>query len=205
MKIKEINKILLLVNITVPSILCFLVSYFFLYLKILTPSPGFLVPLFFGIILGAFNSKYYGYKIFFYRTLQVILISIGISYLCFSFSFMLIPILVQFKDYLFKILSIKFELVRGSIYELYEFSSLYIIAPLSILLSYKYIFKFPKRNLTRIISLAFLVFFPVLGYVLKNIISSDTLQMLLWMPLMILPIQLILYQKELKRLFKLKT
>lgn len=195
----------LLVNIVLPSVLCFLFSYFFLYLKSIKPSPGFLVPMFFGTILGIFNYKYFKYKIYFNRVLQVILVCICVSYVCFIFSFFVIPIIAQFKDYIFRTFTIEFELITGSIFELYEFFSMYIIAPLTILLSFKCIFKFPKRYLTKIIFLVFLVFFLVIGYLLKFIVSSDTLQMLLWMPLVILPIQLILYQENIKTLLRLKN
>jgi hypothetical protein len=88
-----------------------------------------------------------------------------------------------------------------SISGLYIFTSVYIVAPVCILWSFSYIFKYPKIKFTRITIFTFLVLFPVLGYLLKNVISSDTLQMLLWMPLVILPIQLILHQDKIKLLF----
>jgi len=203
-------KVKLIISIFLPTIICFFISYL-LDKRYLSSTPAYLMPMFFGTVLGFFNNKYYKYKIYFNRTLQVILICIGMSYLCFSFSFFLIPILSDFIRYLIENFSTQYSnglILRLSIkgflsrIYIYIYTTIYLIAPISILWSFNYIFKYLKSKFAWITTLTFLGLFSVLGYFLKNVISSDTLQMLLWMPLMIFPIQLILYQKELKSLFK---
>jgi hypothetical protein len=106
-------------------------------------------------------------------------------------------------SYIADVIQIPYKKVYVS--KFYIFTSVYIVAPVSVLWSFSYIFKYPKIKFTRITIFTFLVLFPILGYFLKNVILSDTLQMLLWMPLMILPIQLILYQKDISVLFKSKN
>jgi len=198
MKIKKENIISILVNITLPPVLCFFISYI-LSFEIITSAPGYLMPLFFGIIIAIFNFKHYKQKIYFISVLQVLFVSVIISYLCLYLSILLLPLFSSLIGHLSDVIHIPYKKIYVS--KFYIFTSVYVIAPVSVLWSFSYIFKYPKIKFTRVTIFTFLVLFPVLGYFLKNVISSDTLQMLLWMPLMILPIQLILYQEDIKALF----
>lgn len=197
MKTRRDIIISLLVNIVLPSILCFLIGYI-LNLEITSSDPGYLMPLFFGIIIAIFNFKHYTQKIYFISVLQVLFVCVIISYLCLYLSIFLLPLFFSLISHISDMIHVPYEKV--SISRLYIFTSVYIVAPVSVLWSFSYIFKYPKIKFTRITIFTFLVLFPVLGYLLKNVISSDTLQMLLWMPLMILPIQIILNQEKLKEL-----
>jgi len=187
-------------SIFLPSIILFLISYL-LDKKYLLSSPIYLMPLFFGIVLGSFNYKYYRHKIYFNQAIQVVLISIIISFICFVFAVFSSPLLANVIDFLFEKFSITFG--KESIARLSLFFVIYLVAPLSVLLTFKSVFAYPKGKITKILIIGALVLFVLLGYFsfYKESILSDELG-LLWMPLMAFSIQLIIYQKELKTIFK---
>ncbi|MEE1961484.1 hypothetical protein V1387_02215 [Allomuricauda taeanensis] len=183
-------------SIFLPSIILLLTSYF-LDKKYLSSSPIYLMPLFFGVVLGFFNYKFYKHKIYFNQAIQVVLISVIISFLCFVFAAFSYPLLANVIDFLFEKFSIK--LGKESIARLSLFFAVDLVAPLSVLLTFKGVFAYPKGIITKILIAGTLIVFALLGY-LSFFINNES--SLLWMPLMAFSIQLILYQKELKALFK---
>jgi hypothetical protein len=198
---KTIKKPMLsfLFNIVLPFILCLLVTYM-LSLKIITSAPAYLMPLGFGIVIGVFNFKKYIYKIYFLNVLQVVLICITISYFCFYFSLLLFPLISIFIEYVLEFFGINLYHDRYNF--LFIPVTVYFIAPYSLFFANKLIFYFPKTNFTKVTILFFLLLFPTLGFILETVDTSEPLQTLLWMPLVILPIQLILNQKEIIEIFK---
>lgn len=178
--------------ILVPTIVCFIISYL-LDKKFLSSSPIYLIPIFFGIILGYFNSKYYRYKIYFNQIIQVVFISTTISFLCLFFVLISYLLIVEIINIFIESLSITFG--KESISKLAIFFSTYLVAPLSIIFAFKSIFMYPKGKITKFIILVFLTVFILLGFLIYKEIIVNKLS-LLWFPIMVLSIQLILYQKE---------
>ena len=74
---------------------------------------------------------------------------------------------------------------------------MYLVAPLSLLLTFKGVYKYPKEKTTKVLIIVSLIMFTLLGCLSYYI---DELG-LLWMSFMAFALQIILYQKELKLLF----
>jgi len=184
--------------ILVPTLICFIISYL-LDMKFLSSTPIYLTPIFFGIILGSFNYKYYRHKIYFNQIIQVVFISTIISFLCLFFVMTSYLLIVEIIDILIESLSITFG--KESISKLAIFFSIYLVAPLSIILTFKGIFIYPKGKTTKILILASLVVFILFGYLFYKGIRVYELS-LLWMPLIVFSIQLIIYQKEIFKVDK---
>lgn len=189
-------------SIFLPSVILFFISYL-LDKKYLLSSPAYLMPLFFGIVLGFFNYKFYKHKIYFNKAIQVVLISVIVSFFCFVLAAFLFPLLANIINFLFEGFSITFG--KESIARLSLFFVIYFIAPLILVWTFKWIFIYPKGRTTNFLIIISLLVFTLFGYFFyyKNIIGYEL--SLLWMPLMALSLQLILYQKELKALFKHKN
>lgn len=191
----------LIKSILIPTIICILLSYM-LDKKHIATYPAYLMPLFFGIVLGLFNYKYYRHKIYFNQPVQVILISIAISFFCFIFAVFSYPLITNVIGFLFERLPITFG--KEAISRLSIYFAMYLVAPFTVLFSFKCVFLFPKGKTTNILIITTLIVFVSLGYIIYIEIVGDKLN-LLWMPLMALSLQLIIYQSELKALFKPNT
>ncbi|MFI2741242.1 hypothetical protein ACG2LH_00770 [Zhouia sp. PK063] len=179
----------LIFSILLPSIILFIISYL-LDMKFLTSSPAYLMPLFFGFVLGIFNYKFYKRKIYFNQAIQVALISIIISYICFIIALFSFPLLTKIINLLVENPS---KIFRGEqISDLSLFLSVYLLTPIYVILSFKSIFKYPKSRTTIIIFVITLITFLLLGYLTYYIDKAY----LLWMSIMIFFIELIIHQKE---------
>jgi hypothetical protein len=181
---------------------------YFLSLKIITSAPAYLMPIGFGIVIGIFNFKHYNHKIYFLRVFQVTLISICISFLCFYTAMMLVPIISLTLSYLIELFSSEYSnglhlrmSVKNHFSYMYAVYSLFVVYPLLVLWSFSYIFKFSKSKFTKVTIITFLILFPIAGFFLESLDTLVSLQLLFWMPFVILPIQIILYQKDIKALF----
>jgi hypothetical protein len=181
-----------------PTIICFIISYF-LDKKYLSSTPIYLMPIFFSIIVGSFNYKYYRHKIYFNQIIQVVFISTIIAFLCLLFVMISYLLIVEIIDILIESLSITFG--KESISKLAIFFTSYLVAPLIIIFAFKGIFVYPKEKTTKIIIVASLVVSFLLGYLIYKEIIVNKLSFL-WFPIMILSIQLILYQREIFKLDK---
>ena len=170
-------------------------------MKILTNSPIYIMPLFFGMVIGAFNYKNYCYKIYFNQTVQAILISIIISYAGFYFTVFSFVLIAYFLDCLYLIDLLPSMLGKSSRASLSICLAVSLVAPLSLLFAYKRIFSAPKGKtkkgvitavLTTILTVLLIYF-----YYNKNSVIG-----LLWMTLVPLYLQLVIYQKEIRLNFK---
>lgn len=184
-----------------PSIIYFLVMYI-LDKKDLLSTPIYLMPLFFGILIGLFNYKCYRHKVYINKPIQVVLLSVIISYLCFVFALLTYLFAVNIINYLFEILSV--NLGKESISRLAMFFTMSLVTPISLLFSFKWIFEHSKGKISKLIIIIFLFMFSLFGYLFyyKSILSYEF--SLLWLPLVILSIQLIIYQDELKDIISSK-
>lgn len=191
-------KVKLVKIILVPTIICFIISYF-LDKKYLSSTPIYLMPIFFGVILGSLNYKYYKHKVYFNQLIQVVFISIIISFLCLFFVLISYLLIIEILDIFIESLSM--ALGKESISKLAIFFTSYLVAPLIIIFTFKGIFEYPKEKTTKIIILASLVVSILLGCLIYKEIIVNKLS-LLWFPIVILSIQLILYQREIFKLDK---
>ena len=166
---------------------------------------GYYMPLIFGFIIGLFNSKFYKWKVYFYRPLQVIITSILISYLSFLFTMYSFPLLAPVLEdlvILLKITNNKNNITLEILINYWVFA----VAPIVVFFVYKIIFYYPKKMLTVIILLITLLIFGMMGYFsYHNFGKISYVIHLLWQPLMALALQLILYQEEVKDLFRKKS
>lgn len=170
--------------------------------KYLSSSPVYLMPLFFGFLIGLFNYKYYRHKVYINKPIQVVILSVIISYLCLIFSLFSYISLVYIMDYLFEILTVTFG--KESTSRLAILLTMHLVTPISLLLTFKWMFATPKGKITNLIIIIFLFMFSLFGYFFyyRSILLYEF--SLLLLPLVILSIQLIIYQVELKNMFSSK-
>ena len=190
----------LILSISLPSIILFVITYI-LDMKILTNTPIYIMPLFFGIVIGAFNYKYYRYKIYFNQTVQAILISIIISYACFYFAVFSFVLIAYFLDCLYLIDLLPKMLGKESRASLSICLAMNLVAPLSLLFAYKRVFTVTKgKTKNGVITVVLTTILTVLlSFFYYNI---NSIVLLLWMPLVALSLQLVIYQKEIISNFK---
>ena len=184
----------LILSILLPSIILFVIQYF-LEMNILTNAPAYLMPLFFGIVIGVFNYKYYRHKIYLNQTAQAILISIIISYACFYFAMFSYVLIVYSFGYLIDLLPI--TLGKGSISNFSICLVISLVAPLSLLFAFKSVFTEPKGKTKKAIITAILAVLLSFFYY-----TTNSIVFLLWMPLVALSLQLVIYQKQIISNFK---
>ena len=108
-------------------------------------------------------------------------------------------LIVEIIDILIESLSITFG--KESISKLAIFFAIYLVAPLSIILTFKGIFIYPEGKMTKCLILASLIIFILLGCLIYKEIIVDKLS-LLWLPLMVFSVQLIIYQNEIFKVDK---
>jgi hypothetical protein len=170
-------------------------------MKILTITPADIMPLFFGIVIGAFNYKNYRYKIYFNQTVQAILISIIISYAGFYFTMFSSVLIAYFLDCLYLIDLLPSMLGKSSRFSLSICLAMNLVAPLSLLFAYKRVFSAPKGNTKKGVVTAVLttILTVLLIYFYYN---KNSLIVVLWITLVPLYLQLVIYQKEIRLNFK---
>lgn len=184
-----------------PMIVCLITMILMNHIQLIT-TPLYFMPFVFGLVIGLFNFRFYIRKIFFYKPAQAIIVSVLLSYICFFmvlFSYLVLTFFMNFSP-----------INKESSSRMALFITIYFVTPLILLISYGYIFSYPKTKLTIIFSLIFLIVFLLIGYdyyYLKYFFNDNfkNLPIRLWLPLMTLVFQLILYQKELKTWVKARS
>lgn len=172
-----------LLNIIIPSLICFCLLFF--------PKISFgIYPLIFGLIIGLFNAN----KTKGLHSLIIILLSVILSYTVFYISyFSMIPIGF--------LLNALFENVLNDeiIGVLVFFISPYIIAPLIMFYFYKLLFKINTTklgNIIIIISVLLIVIQWCFFYYLK--LNTNSINSFIsWQVIMALGIQIMIYQDRL--------
>ena len=185
------NTILVILKIILPSLICLLLF------KIFKLDIGYHI-LFFSLIIISFNLNKikYNYIISFIS-------SIGLSYLVFFVSiglyFWIGYLIMQFIEL--------DKLDEVSVYG-YNLKNLLMLLPISILspilmlLFYKFLFKKNKGNYSKAIMWVTIIILIIFGIIKKGFEHENAD---FWQFIMALALQLILYQDELKVLFKRKT
>ena len=186
------KKIKLILKIATPSILCAI-------LILITKMPIEYYPLSFGLVLGILNWNVHKYNSYLGTFLSIIT-----SYASFFIGYFSFPIIAEILKPLFD--EDKSTLIAMTI-------APFIIAPLVAFFLYKFIFNFPEKKVTLIViisSIFLLVFISLihiwnsetiqLEYEFNEILNSYTL----WQIVMLLTIQLLIYQKEIENKQKLK-
>lgn len=186
------NNAILLSRIIFPSIICWLILYY-------QVKNLFMFPLIFTLVIGLVNIN--KFKFNFLKSLLLCLFFSYLSFLVGYFgSFILGKLLGSLGD-------------LGNIIAI--IISAFIISPMLLYYSYSYIFKIFKTKfniyvMTITLILMFIISFYtlyVMDYISGNNFFDIKLQnpFFLWQVIMALAFQLILYQKELKAMFKPKN
>jgi len=180
----------IILKIFLPSVLCTLFIYLF-------EVNLFYFPLIFGLVIGLINLKAHKLNILF-----GVVLSIVIS--CFVF-------LVSYFSLLIfgKILGFLLEL--GNIISI--ILAAFFLSPVLAFTGYRYLFNFQKTKFSTIVmwvSILFLILYSYFMLIESEFNSSDLSSFklfnpfVMWQIIMAIAIQLILYQKEIKNLFKPK-
>jgi len=198
MKLSVKNNILMISKIVLPAFLCVVLIYFFkvyesfkyilLYLNILT----------FGIVIILFNKE---------KTKHDFILSFLFSaVLCFLVLFLSMGVSSAIQYFINDIIGFK---IKEGVYilamqtnDLYALIAIGIISPILMFYCYRVLFKIKKTNYFIIVKWVSVFILIVLG--LSNVLFEDEKYFMLWQFIMALALQLILYQKELKTLLKLK-
>jgi hypothetical protein len=173
------------------------------YLKIITP-PIFCViiivftkmsiyyyPLSFGFIIGLFNWKKHKHNPYFGTILSLI-----VSNVSFWLAFLCIGIFSEFREFIMN----NTDLIIGEDMNIYYLMiSVFIIAPILVFFSYKFIFNFPKTKFSLYVMIGCIILlitdFILYSNYLDYINTSGMLPYILWQTIMALAIQLIIHQK----------
>ncbi len=178
------TKNIFILKILLPSVICFILIH------IIKISFSF-YPLSFGLVIGIIN-----WNIHKNNSLLGVLLSILVSYGAFLIAF-----------FSFAVTGATFDFMDGDSGSILGLTiSAYIIAPLLLFLSYTFVFRIPKNKLSIIIIIISVILLIVQNYFFysqglnQNSINSFTG----WQVIMALALQLMIYQKELKKLFNPK-
>ncbi len=186
------KKILLIIKIILPSLIC-LLSF-----KLFKIDIGYHV-LFFGIVIILFNlnKAKYNYII-------SIISSIGISYLVFFISiglyFGIGYILMQFIE-LDKLE--EFSLHSYNVKNFIMLLPISIFSPILMFLFYKFLFKMNKSYYTKVIIWVTIIALIIFGIIIKDF--EDKSSSAFWQFIMALAIQLVIYENEIIELIKNKN
>ena len=190
MKELKINSILLL-KIFLPALSCVLSVYFFsVTLKDYTNATL----LFFGLIIILFNYRKtkYNYYISF-------IISIVLSYLTFFLALGIHAgisyLLIQFIDF-DKLENL--NMFTHFITKLFSLFSISLLSPILMFRSYRILFKIKYDKYYKSVQFIVIILLIVYGLISKELEKE---YFIVWQFLMVLSLQLILYQEEIKLLF----
>ncbi len=159
----------------------------------LTGSNLFLYPLIFGLTLSFINWNYHKYHL-------------GLSTLLFVLFQYLVFIIGLFGYAIWKDIFYSFKLDTLNINEglPYIFSA-FVVAPILVFFSCKLFFKFKGGKFTWLIVVATIVILILVGVSQINSLKTSLFNRYnLWQIIMVLAIQLIIYQNELKSMFTSK-
>ncbi len=184
---KVSSYILLAIRLLLPAVICSFLNYF---LDGYNHFEIILIPFSLSIILFNFHKGSYNFLLtliltilFSIATLFVsILLGLGIGY----------PL-----EFLFHLISLENK-ISELIFELIATLSYSIFSPFLIFFWYKKLFKVPKNKFTKYVSYftCVLQIILILSFDIKN-----SIMIAIWQFVMLLALQLILYQKELKKIF----
>lgn len=193
MKPPSINKILLLSRILLPAVFCTM-----LVLSLAKGYYEYLVILTFGIVIVLFN---YGKTK--YNFILSFIVSVILCYVVFFLSIAIsgvIGYLIMGGDVDEKIEG----LILGiDINNLLSLIPIAIISPLLMFYSFQIIFIIEKNSCFNIIKWFSILILPFLGILFRGFFDNSY-SYIYWQVIMVLALQLILYQKEIKELFKPK-
>lgn len=193
MKLSSLNNIWLLCKIVLPSTL------YVVLLNLKDNFWGFQFVLIFGFIIILFNKK--KLKNHFIGSL---LLSILLSFLVLFLSMGISSAIQYFvADIIGFNIKADTYILAMQANDLYFLVAIGIISPILMFYCYRILFKIKKTNYTIYIKWISIIILLLLG--ITNVLSSkDNSILISWQIIMALALQLILYQKELKKLFNPK-
>ena len=193
------NNILLFARIILPAILCASVVFLFGSIEYFKYNSIYFIISLFGIILIILNLNKIKYNI-----IISLVLSLNLCFLVF-FSSMAIGSGIY---YFFKKIILFFRLNITQLDNIFFNSnnivSIAIIAPLLTLYLYSFLFKTRRSSFFYLIAFSSIVILVIL-VLTKALLGNNTKMFIIWQFIVALALQLILYQKELKTLFKSKN
>ena len=193
------NNILLFARIILPAILCASVVFLFGSIEYFKYNSIYFIISLFGIILIILNLNKKKYNI-----IISLVLSLNLCFLVF-FSSMAIGSGIY---YFFKKIILFFRLNITQLDNIFFNSnnivSIAIIAPLLTLYLYSFLFKTRRSSFFYLIAFSSIVILVIL-VLTKALLGNNTKMFIIWQFIVALALQLILYQKELKTLFKSKN
>lgn len=163
---------------------------------------GVFFPLIFGSVIGLINFRTHKYNPY-----TGIILSIIVSFATFFIAYFSIWVVIYILNYLNELLVI--DINDAKILTLSFIISPFIIAPLLVYYGYTFIFNFPKTKFTLLvvlIAILLLILQACFYYYYEDFKNNSAINIyLIWQVIMVLALQLIIYQRELKALFKHKN
>lgn len=180
------------IKILLPSVICGMIVYF-------SSISIEYYPLLFGLVIGLINWDTHIYK-----PLLGVIFSTLASYASFFIALFSSFVFGYIHDFIVK--STNFVISDNMTRNFSIIVTSFIIAPLLVFFFYKYVFKIPKTKINLIIIYSSILLLVFVSYSFIEIEERNLLNpFFLWQIIMALSLQLILYQKELKMLFKAKN
>lgn len=156
-------------------------------------------PMLFGLIIGLIN-----WDVHVYKPLLGILLSILTSYASFFIALFSSFVFGYIQEYIME--TTDFVISDRVTRNFSIIVTSFIIAPLLVFFLYRYVFNIPNSKISLIITGISIILLVLISYSFIEIEDKHLLNpFFLWQIIMALAIQLILYQKELKTLFKPKN
>ena len=172
-------------KIIIPPILCVIIIFS-------TKMSIYYYPLSFGFIIGLFNWKKHKHNPYFGTVLSLI-----VSNISFWLAFLCMGIFSTFREFIMN----NTNFIIGEDMNIYYLMiSAFIIAPIPVFFSYKFIFNFPKTKFSLYIIISCIILL-IIGFIFymnysDNINTSGMFPYILWQIIMALTIQLLIYQKS---------
>ena len=192
-----IKKRILISKIFLPTATCFILVYLFQTLDFFKYSSFYYTFLSFGILITLFNLN----KIRYVITINLIS-SVSLSFLVFFLSLLIEGGLVYLYEMLLTIFNLDF-MKPIAIKQQENIISVAILSPILMFYSYKLLFQIKNNRSFKITALISIII--LLSLRLTNLMIQEIHLFIYWQTIMVLALQLVLYQDELKVLFKKKA
>mgnify|MGYP006914910482 CR=1 FL=1 len=189
-----IKKLTLVSKIFLPTITCFILVYSFQKLDFFKYSSFYYTILSFGILITIFNLKKIRYGI-----IINLISSISLSFLVFFLSLVIEGGLIYLYEELLIIFSLDF-MKPIAIKQQENIISVAILSPILMFYSYKLLFQIKNNRYFKVTALISIIILLVLR--LTNLMIEEIHLFIYWQTIMFLALQVILYEDELKILFR---
>lgn len=187
-----LNRYKIQAKVLLPSLICGMIVYF-------SNLSIEYYPLLFGLVIGSINWHAHIYK-----PLLGLFLSTLASYISFFIALFSSFVFGYIHEYIVE--TTNFVISDGVTRKFSIIVTSFFIAPLLVFFFYRYVFHIPNSKINSIIVSVSILLLALIGYSFIEIEERHLLNpFFLWQIIMAFAIQLIIYQKELKALFKPKN